>query len=343
MKEKSTPSPDIVVLLVDDQLIIGEVIKRMLATEEDITLHHCQNGEEALSHAEKLNPTVILQDLTMPNVNGLDLVCLYRKSPILKDTPVMVLSSTDLPQTKKEAFAVNVDDYLIKLPDKIELIARIRHQSRSHFSRIERDDAYVELRASQEKLIELNEKLTRLSHVEGLTELSNRRYLDMTLETEWGRTSRARQDLSLLMIDVDHFKKYNDTKGHLAGDEVLKKVAAAIKSCLYRPADLPARFGGEEFVVVLPGTDANGALLIAQRIGEAVERLSIPHRAPGAGAVITVSIGGASTQPQPQGHVKDLLELADQALYVAKNQGRNQWVIKTLDPVAQLQDASNQP
>jgi two-component system chemotaxis family response regulator WspR len=126
------------------------------------------------------------------------------------------------------------------------------------------------------------------------------------------------------MIDVDNFKKYNDSFGHLAGDEVLKKVAVAVQGCLRRPGDLAARYGGEEFAAVLPGTDEAGAQLIGERICRSVEALALPHGADGAGAVVTISVGDSATKPLPDGVPAQLLALADEALYDAKRSGKNQ-------------------
>ena len=230
----------IVVLLVDDQAMIGEAVRRALADAADIQFHYCARGSEALDMAVRLSATVILQDLVMPGVDGLTLVSHYRANPATRDIPIIVLSSKEDAAVKSEAFAADVSDYLVKLPDKIELIARIRHHSKSCLNQRQRDAAYRALNESQQKLLEMNEVLQRLSHVDGLTGLSNRRYLDEFLETEWRRAARETSELAVLMIDVDNFKKYNDNYGHLAGDEVLKKVAGAVRQSLNRPADLGA-------------------------------------------------------------------------------------------------------
>jgi len=242
-----------------------------------------------------------------------------------------VLSSKEDALVKSEAFAAGVDDYLVKLPDRIELIARVRHHSRGYLARLQRDAAYRALDASQQKLLEMNRALQRLSNVDGLTGLSNRRYLDEYLATEWKRAARELNEFSLLMIDVDFFKKYNDTQGHLAGDEVLKQVGNAVRMALHRPADLAARFGGEEFVAVLPGTDLAGAKVLGERICRRVEALGIAHGAPGAGGFVTVSVGGASGSPVRGGQATDLLAAADEALYRAKHEGKNRAVLRELD------------
>lgn len=320
----------VVVFLVDDQAMIGEAVRRALASETDIRFHYCASANDAVAMAEKLHPTVILQDLVMPEVDGMALVARYRANPATRDIPVIVLSSKEDAAIKSEAFAAGVNDYLVKLPDRVELIARVRHHSKSYLNLLQRDAAYRALDESQQKLLEMNRALQRLSHVDGLTGLSNRRYLDEYLGTEWKRAARELNDFSVLMIDVDNFKKFNDGHGHLAGDEVLKQVADAVRRALHRPADLAARFGGEEFVVVLPGTTLAGAQVMGDRICRSVEALKVAHGTPGAGAVVTVSIGGAATMPVRGGLPTDLLALADEALYLAKGNGKNCTVLREM-------------
>ena len=143
---------DIVVLLVDDQAIIGEAVRRMLAPHDDITFHFCQNPQEALSRAAELRPTVILQDLVMPEIDGLDLVPQYRQQEATKDTPLIVLSTREEPVTKAEAFARGANDYLVKLPDQVELVARIRYHSKGYISLLQRNAAYEAIALSRQRL-----------------------------------------------------------------------------------------------------------------------------------------------------------------------------------------------
>jgi len=320
----------IVVFLVDDQAMIGEAVRRALAGESDIVFHYCGSAAEAEAMAARIVPTVILQDLVMPEIDGMTLVARYQANPVTRDIPIIVLSSKEDASVKSEAFAAGVNDYLVKLPDKIELIARIRHHSKSYLNQLQRNAAYRALAESQQKLIEMNQALQRLSHVDGLTGLSNRRYLDEYLATEWKRAARELNEFTVLMIDVDNFKKYNDSYGHLAGDEVLKQVATAVRDCLRRPADLAARFGGEEFVVILPGTSLHGAQTMGERICRRVEALKVAHGALGAECVVTVSVGGASSMPARGGIATDLLAIADEALYQAKESGKNRAVVRDM-------------
>ena len=312
------------VLLVDDQAMIGEAVRRGLANEDNIDFHFCADPHQAVVQAMRIKPTVILQDLIMPGLDGLTLVREYRNNPATQDIPIIVLSTKEDPLVKSAAFAAGANDYLVKLPDTIELVARIRYHSRSYLTLLQRDEAYRALRVSQQQLLDSNLMLQRLMNSDGLTGLSNRRHFDEYLELEWRRAMREQQQLSLLMIDVDYFKAYNDSFGHLAGDEALRQVAEAIRGSCSRPTDLPARYGGEEFALVLPNTSPGGARLVAEKLRQTVLALGIPHTAPAADARLTVSIGLATQTPAVGSHCRLLISAADKGLYQAKNSGRNQ-------------------
>ncbi|MFQ6572396.1 diguanylate cyclase [Pseudomonas sp. UM16] len=312
------------VLLVDDQAMIGEAVRRGLAHEENIDFHFCADPHQAVAQAVLIKPTVILQDLIMPGLDGLTLVREYRSNPATQDIPIIVLSTKEDPLVKSAAFAAGANDYLVKLPDNIELVARIRYHSRSYLTLLQRDEAYRALRVSQQQLLDTNLVLQRLMNSDGLTGLSNRRHFDEYLELEWRRAMREQAQLSLLMIDVDYFKAFNDTFGHLAGDEALRKVAETIRGSCARPSDLPARYGGEEFALVLPNTSPGGARLVAEKLRQSVAAMNIAHNMPDANACLTVSIGLATQTPGIGSHCRQLISAADKGLYLAKNNGKNQ-------------------
>jgi two-component system chemotaxis family response regulator WspR len=311
------------VLLVDDQVMVGEAIRRALLDEADAEFHFCSNPLEALAVAKKVQPTVILQDLVMPTVSGLDLVRQYRADPVTRNIPVIVLSTKEEATVKSDAFRAGANDYLVKLPDRIELIARIRYHSAAYMSQIQRDEAYRALRKSQQDLMETNLELQRLTNVDGLTGLSNRRYFDEFMETEWKQAIRSKEPISLLMLDIDHFKQYNDHYGHLAGDEALKTVAQTVMRSFHRPKDLAARFGGEEFVVVLPQTPASDLDMLARKVVNAVEALGLPNSGVTVDRKVTISAGGATATPRNGDSYSALIDAADKALYGAKGTGRN--------------------
>ncbi|VXC81876.1 Diguanylate cyclase response regulator [Pseudomonas sp. 8Z] len=315
--------PTMMVLLVDDQAMIGEAVRRALSEESDIDFHFCSDPQQAVSVAQQLKPTVILQDLIMPGVDGLELLAQYRRAPSLHDVPIIVLSTKEDAKVKSAAFSAGANDYLVKLPDVIELLARIRYHSRSYLTLLQRDEAYRALRESQQQLLDTNLVLQRLIKSDGLTGLANRRYFDEYLEIEWSRALRDQSELSLLMIDVDYFKAYNDKNGHVEGDDVLRRVGDTLRASCSRSTDLAARYGGEEFAVIMPGTAAGGARLQAEKIRRAVEALGIPHDLPTPGSSISVSIGIATLRPSMDSEPLSLVIKADEGLYLAKHSGRN--------------------
>jgi two-component system chemotaxis family response regulator WspR len=317
------------VLLVDDQFMVAEAIRRALIGEPEIEFHYCSNPAEAVAVAKQVQPTVILQDLVMPAVGGLDLVRQYRADPDTRTIPIIVLSTKEEATVKSDAFRIGANDYLVKLPDRIELIARIRYHSAAYLSQLQRDEAYRALRKSQQALMETNLELQRLTNVDGLTGLSNRRYFAEYYATEWASAIRENTPVSILMIDIDHFKQYNDTYGHLAGDEVLKSVALSLKATFRRPKDLAVRMGGEEFVVVLPQTSAAELAILATKVVLAVEALNLPHLASPVADHVTISVGGATRMPEPDEFPFRLVEAADKAMYEAKRSGRNRAVLST--------------
>ncbi len=312
-----------VVFLVDDQQMVAEGIRRMLEPEADIEFHYCSDPKRAVEMASQVGPTVILQDLVMPDVSGMMLVRFFRKHPATANVPIIVLSSKEAAVDKSEAFSHGASDYLVKLPDRIELIARIRAHSRSYLAQVQRDEAYRELRTLKTQLEEKNKELERLSSLDGLTGIPNRRIFDEVLDKEWKRAVREHACISLLLIDIDYFKLFNDTYGHQGGDDCLERVAKALDGGLKRGGDMVARYGGEEFAVILPSTDADGAANIARTLCDAVNALNITHTQSQATDHVTISIGVASWSPAVGDEPSQLITLADEALYRVKDQGRN--------------------
>jgi two-component system chemotaxis family response regulator WspR len=314
------------VLLVDDQLIIVEAVRRMLSDQPDIEFHYVTDAALAQQTAGQLQPTVILQDLVMPSVDGFALIQAYRADELTRHVPVIVLSAKEDPKLKAHSFAVGANDYVVKLPDKLELLARVRYHSAGHISRLQRDQAFRFLRESQKHLADANIELQKLAALDGLTGIANRRRFDEAIKVEWQRSQRERQPLSLLMCDVDCFKIYNDTFGHLSGDLCLKKAAAVLTEHLKRPADLAARYGGEEFAILLPDTRLEGALALAASCVEHLARLGIGNPNAQPHGVVTMSVGVACVLPSPHSSIEELIGSADRALYAAKNGGRNRAV-----------------
>ncbi|NJL67362.1 MAG: diguanylate cyclase [Microcoleus sp. SM1_3_4] len=189
---------------------------------------------------------------------------------------------------------------------------------------IEQSQLYEQLKAA-------NQELHRQATVDGLTQVANRRRFDEYLLQEWRRLARHHAPISLIMCDVDFFKRYNDGYGHLAGDDCLKQVAAAIAGALKRPGDLAARYGGEEFAVILPHTDAVGAFCVAEEIRARVFGLQIPHGNSAVNSCVTMSLGVATAVPVPLSAPEELIAAADEALYCAKERGRDRVIQKVIE------------
>jgi len=176
----------------------------------------------------------------------------------------------------------------------------------------------------RDQLHKLNEKLTHLSQRDGLTELYNRRTFEEKAGEAWRLATRNKTPLSILLFDIDHFKRFNDTYGHVTGDDCIRKVAGTIASCFNRPGDIVARYGGEEFIALLPDTDAIGAAHTAESIRSAVEELAIPHEKSTEFKRVTISVGATTLRYTTGTNLEQQIEAADQALYKSKEQGRNQ-------------------
>ena len=320
------------VLMVDDQPMIVEAVRRMLADQPDIEYHYVLDSSMAVETAEQLQPSLILQDLVMPGIDGFGLIGQYRARASLSQVPVIVLSAKEDPKLKAHSFAVGANDYMVKLPDRLELLARVRYHSAAHISRLQRDEAFRFLRESQHKLAEANIELQKLAALDGLTGIANRRRFDDVIRLEWQRGQREQKPLSLLMCDIDHFKAYNDSFGHLAGDLCLKKAAAVLTENLKRPADLAVRYGGEEFVIILPETSLAGAQVVANAVRSHLEKLALDNPE-AAGGIVTMSIGVASVVPSRADTPENLTARADKALYAAKTAGRNRVCVAETEPL----------
>lgn len=223
----------------------------------------------------------------------------------------------------QKAFDSGAIDYVVKPFDAIELLARVRSALRLFEEMTRRKEREKELEKLTDQLQEVNAYLVAISRTDSLTGLYNRRYFDEILSTEWKRCWRTGAAIALIMLDIDHFKLYNDTYGHQGGDQCLKQVSSAIRDCARRAGDVAARYGGEEFAIVLPETTESNAVVVSRNILENVENLAIPHAASKTASIVTISIGMATLNPSPENSITELIERADKALYLAKEEGRN--------------------
>ncbi|PLK47589.1 diguanylate cyclase [Uliginosibacterium sp. TH139] len=307
-------------LVIDDTLTSSTVISHQLR-KMGIEALTAADGATGIELFKEHRPDLVLLDVIMPGIDGYETA--KRMRQLERDgewTPIIFLTARTNDEDLERGIAVGGDDYLVKPVSEIVLNAKVRAMQRIAQMR-------YSLVVLTRRLDEANRELLRLSSVDGLTGISNRRQFDEFLQREWARGVRSAAPLSLLMCDVDSFKQYNDFYGHQTGDECLRSVAAVLKEGARRPADMAARYGGEEFAVILPDTALDGALQVAEELRLGVEALAIPHGGAELG-LVSISIGVACTIPRRErGTAEQLLGDADSALYQAKQSGRNRVVL----------------
>jgi diguanylate cyclase (GGDEF)-like protein len=306
-------------MIVDDSVTFRAAVVRMLAQMGHEALE-AEDGMQALERVKSEPPDLVLMDATMPVMDGYEAARRIREVRPDHWLPIIFLSGSESDQDLERGIEAGGDDYLVKPVSYVVLHAKIRAMRRIEDMRRKLVEVSTQLAAA-------NRELEGLSHRDGLTGIANRRYLDTFLDQEIGRASRHARPLGLVLLDVDHFKDYNDRHGHQAGDECLRRVASALRSSCTRAADLAARYGGEEFALVLPETDAAGALRVAQAACKAIADLGIPCGSDAAGPFVTVSAGVASRAPDAATVAPQLIARADEALYLAKSRGRNACVL----------------
>ena len=287
-------------LVVDD-----EKQNRLLLTElfeGEYKVIQAKNGLQALERARSHAPDLILLDVLMPEMDGMATIRALKREDATRNIPVIFITALDSPTDEEQGLNLGAVDYIAK-PFHPSIV---RVRVRNHLQIVH-----------QRRLLE------QLAALDGLTGIPNRRRFDESYALEWRRCQRAGQPLSLVVADVDHFKAYNDTLGHAAGDRVLQEVAAVLRQCARRPGDLAARYGGEEFVLLLPETGAQEAQMLAEELRAKLEARGLTHPASPVGASVTLSIGGASTTPMQAEADPAFFPLADAALYLAKASGRN--------------------
>ncbi|MBA3015683.1 MAG: PleD family two-component system response regulator [Proteobacteria bacterium] len=292
--------PKAKILIVDDVPTNIRILHEGLKQEGEI--YFATSGEKALEIVVQEHPDLVLLDILMPDMSGYEVCRQLKSDSTTSGIPVIFITSLQEEEDETRGFEAGAIDYIIK-PFRMPII---RARVRTHLELKRRGDL-----------------LKSLSNRDGLTGIANRRSFDETLDSEWNRAKRLRSCLSLVMVDIDHFKLFNDHYGHIAGDECLRWVAQALKQSLRRACDFVSRYGGEEFVCILPETDLDEALKVAEHLRSAVAELAIPHAFSTVVGTVTISMGVASMMPLPEKASVDLMLAADQALYQAKNTGRN--------------------
>ena len=288
-------------LIVDD-----EKQNRLLLTELFGTTYkiiQAKNGVQALEKARQHRPDLILLDVLMPEVDGMGVLRELKRDDATRLIPVIFITALDSATDEENGLNLGAVDYISKPFHPPIVRVRVRNQL---------------------QLVHQRRLLEQLASLDGLTATPTRRQFDATLLKEWHRCQRNRQPLSLIVADVDFFKKYNDALGHAAGDRVLQEVAATLRQAARRPGDLVARYGGEGFVLLLPETNATGAQALAEGLQQLLHSKALPHPDSSLGPWLTMSMGGNTIVPSTTALDPEFFALADAALYRAKHQGRNQ-------------------
>ncbi len=303
------------ILVVDDTRDNLRLLSNIL-TEQGYRVRPVSLGARAVAGVRAKPPDLILLDIMMSDMDGYAVCEALKADERTRDIPVIFISALNETFDKVKAFSTGGVDFITKPFQPEEVLARVK--------------THLTIRHLQQELEARNRELARLVNIDGLTQIANRRYFDTYLQHEWRRLAREQQYVSLIFIDIDYFKLYNDHYGHQAGDECLKRVAHVFEHVAKRPADLATRYGGEEFIIIMSNTDQHGAQHVAQDIQETLRQLHIPHARSTVSSFVTCSMGIACTIPNQACSTETFVGIADEALYLAKAQGRNQFVLKVV-------------
>jgi diguanylate cyclase (GGDEF)-like protein len=286
-------------LVVDDQPINIQVMHQIFGGDYQVFM--ATNGPQAVSICQSNPPDLVLLDIVMPGMDGFEVCTLLKANDATCNIPVIfVTAHTDAAQ-ETHGLSLGAVDFIAKPVNPAVVRARVKTHLTLKFQ---------------------SDLLRKLVFLDGLSGVFNRRYFDQQLGVEWARSSRSSSPLSAIMIDVDHFKLFNDCYGHQSGDDCLRQIAVTLKTCLKRPADLVARYGGEEFACILPDTSFDDAMSLANELERRVRALSIPHAKSSVTHVVTVSVGVATRTVDSIDDEAALIGLADAQLYEAKQSGR---------------------
>lgn len=305
------------VLVVDDQITNIQLLNHMLKEHYDVSM--ARSGEQAITLCQRLKPDLLLLDIVMPDMDGFEVCRRLKADPLTRDIPIIFVTGSDSGDDESRALEAGAVDFMTKPLRATSVLARVK--------------IHLTIKAQADLL-------RQMAFIDGLTGVANRRHFDDTLRSEWRRARRAGNSVGLVMIDIDHFKAYNDRYGHQAGDHCLKQVARRLRDSLRRPGDLLARYGGEEFVCLLADTDLSGAQLVADTLLRSVRQLALGEEP---GVSITISCGVSAAIPLHDDGYELLKSAADGALYQAKSAGRNccQW--HSLDAIGNVLLANSLP
>jgi len=312
------------VLIADDSLVVRAVVRARLE-DEGYDVVEAADGDAAVATCVQSPPDVVLLDVEMPGLDGHQVLARLKRDETLADIPVVFLTGRTSMDDMVAGLRAGAHDYLKKPFEAAELVARVG--SAAHVKKL------------QDRLRERNADLERVSRTDMLTGLYNRRHLEDQLAREHSTARRTQRDLGVLLLDIDHFKRVNDTYGHAAGDHVLCEFAERMTRHL-RAGDVAGRWGGEEFLVILPGTDLDGALHVAERIRASVDATPF-DTSEASGPAISVTVSGGCVVG-PADTPDDLVSAADDGLYAAKDAGRNRIIVASIERRAATADASAQ-
>lgn len=290
------------ILIVDDEPTNIDILLNVLKDEYKVVA--ATNGKKALEITKSKDPPdLILLDILMPDMDGYEVCRALKDDDSTKNLPVIFVTAVSEVMDETRGFKLGAVDYITKPFHPPVVKARVK--------------AHMELKIK-------SDLLEQLASIDGLTNIFNRRRFDEILHLEWNRAARSKTPLSLIMIDIDNFKLFNDTYGHAMGDQCLKDVAWTLRDCIRRPSDIIARYGGEEFAALLPATDQEGVKKIADNMRYEVEALGIPHSDSDVSDLVTISLGAATVFADTEINLSErLLKAADEALYQSKKKGRN--------------------
>jgi diguanylate cyclase (GGDEF)-like protein len=288
------------ILVVDDEKMNIIALAHFLKPQYEVIV--AVDGASALEAAEKHLPDIILLDIIMPDMNGFDVLVKLKNSAATMNIPVIFLTGLSNAGDEEKGLSLGAVDYITKPFNQSVVKARIK---------------------TQIKMVDYVRTIEKLCMLDALTGLSNRRGFDTRMDVEWGRAYREKKPLGLIMLDIDKFKRYNDTYGHPQGDILLQALADVINKTLNRPADFAARWGGEEFMILLPDTTIEGTVNIAEQIRVNIENTVVPC-ADGTKTSATISLGAVSIIPDENDSSAGFIASVDKLLYAAKENGRNQ-------------------
>ena len=289
-------------LIIDDSEMNVVILTRILSPDYKILV--AKNGRAGIETAVNYLPDVIILDIIMPGMDGYETITELKSLDQTRNIPVIFISGLSSSEDEEKGLILGAADYIIKPFSEAVVKLRVRHQI---------------------QLQNYIRTIENLLMTDQLTKIPNRRSFDERLLMEWNRAQRKMSQVSILIIDIDHFKRYNDTYGHPQGDVALQTVAGIFSKALWRPGDFAARWGGEEFIVLLPDTDLDGALAVGEKIRHSVEYAEIRDENGQLTTPVTVSVGVNTVIPTDDGvnSIKDFIHFADDALYAAKRDGRN--------------------